>query len=216
MSIKSIARARFLIAAAAAGFGVFSATPGYSAVVTMNFSGTYDRGQSTGVPVDGISPNTGLTVSGSLIFNSSDLSPNGNASDELSYAGSVTTFTATVVGYSPYSAPSVVNLFMSKTNYPGPNQYFEADAIPVTNVTMALDSSSSPSLFGSSADPGSFFSQTNLPGEFYLQDSSGKLVFDVSVNVSAVPEPSTWAMMILGFLGVGFVAYRKKNALRFA
>jgi hypothetical protein len=35
---------------------------------------------------------------------------------------------------------------------------------------------------------------------------------------SAVPEPSTWAMMILGFLGVGFLAYRRKNkaAFRFA
>jgi hypothetical protein len=27
----------------------------------------------------------------------------------------------------------------------------------------------------------------------------------------AVPEPSTWAMMILGFLGVGFVAYRRRS-----
>jgi hypothetical protein len=29
--------------------------------------------------------------------------------------------------------------------------------------------------------------------------------------VSAVPEPSTWAMMILGFAGVGFLAYRRRN-----
>jgi hypothetical protein len=29
--------------------------------------------------------------------------------------------------------------------------------------------------------------------------------------VAAVPEPSTWAMMILGFAGVGFVAYRRKS-----
>jgi len=28
---------------------------------------------------------------------------------------------------------------------------------------------------------------------------------------SAVPEPSTWAMLILGFAGVGFLAYRRKN-----
>ena len=27
---------------------------------------------------------------------------------------------------------------------------------------------------------------------------------------SAVPEPSTWAMMILGFAGLGFMAYRRK------
>jgi hypothetical protein len=26
-----------------------------------------------------------------------------------------------------------------------------------------------------------------------------------------VPEPSTWAMMIVGFLGVGWLAYRRKN-----
>ena len=33
----------------------------------------------------------------------------------------------------------------------------------------------------------------------------------VSLNVSAVPEPSTWAMMILGFAGLGFMAYRRKS-----
>jgi hypothetical protein len=36
------------------------------------------------------------------------------------------------------------------------------------------------------------------------------------VIASAVPEPATWAMMLLGFLGVGFLAYRKKSALRLA
>jgi hypothetical protein len=30
-------------------------------------------------------------------------------------------------------------------------------------------------------------------------------------EVAAVPEPSTWAMMILGFFGVGFMAYRRKQ-----
>jgi hypothetical protein len=29
-------------------------------------------------------------------------------------------------------------------------------------------------------------------------------------TVATVPEPSTWAMMILGFAGVGFMAYRRK------
>ena len=29
--------------------------------------------------------------------------------------------------------------------------------------------------------------------------------------VDGVPEPSTWAMMILGFAGVGFLAYRRRN-----
>jgi hypothetical protein len=30
-------------------------------------------------------------------------------------------------------------------------------------------------------------------------------------SVGAVPEPSTWAMMILGFAGIGFMAYRRKS-----
>jgi PEP-CTERM motif-containing protein len=32
------------------------------------------------------------------------------------------------------------------------------------------------------------------------------------INVApAVPEPSTWAMMILGFVSVGYMAYRRRN-----
>lgn len=34
--------------------------------------------------------------------------------------------------------------------------------------------------------------------------------------VSAVPEPSTWAMMILGFAGLGFTAYRRRNSAMLA
>jgi hypothetical protein len=44
----------------------------------------------------------------------------------------------------------------------------------------------------------------------YYQDNSGSL----QVSISAVPEPSTWAMMISGFLGLGFMAYRRKPSAR--
>jgi hypothetical protein len=38
------------------------------------------------------------------------------------------------------------------------------------------------------------------------------LQFYVSTTtISAVPEPSTWSMMILGFAGLGFMAYRRKH-----
>jgi PEP-CTERM motif len=60
--------------------------------------------------------------------------------------------------------------------------------------------------------------------------SRGNEVYDIDHNQGndpssgvtialAVPEPSTWAMMILGFLGLGFMAVRKakkKSALSFA
>jgi hypothetical protein len=36
---------------------------------------------------------------------------------------------------------------------------------------------------------------------------------NMPVGVSAVPEPSIWAMLILGFCGLGFMAYRRKNKM---
>ena len=41
-------------------------------------------------------------------------------------------------------------------------------------------------------------------------DNTGQLEVAVTL-ASAVPEPSTWAMMILGFFGLGFMAYRRKQ-----
>jgi hypothetical protein len=35
-------------------------------------------------------------------------------------------------------------------------------------------------------------------------------------TVQAVPEPSTWAMMILGFAGVGFMTYRRRKTAALA
>jgi hypothetical protein len=44
------------------------------------------------------------------------------------------------------------------------------------------------------------------------QDPAHSALDDISVNqISAVPEPSTWAMLILGFAGIGFMAYRRRN-----
>jgi len=46
-------------------------------------------------------------------------------------------------------------------------------------------------------------------------NDAGEIVGEISqftAPVAAVPEPSTWAMMILGFCGLGFLAYRRKNS----
>jgi hypothetical protein len=40
---------------------------------------------------------------------------------------------------------------------------------------------------------------------------TGNIGYQLLGSVSSVPEPSTWAMMILGFAGVGFMAYRRKS-----
>jgi len=63
-----------------------------------------------------------------------------------------------------------------------------------------------------------------LPGQGCFGDANSPSVNDLSdlfkagSIAAAAPEPSTWAMMILGFLGLGFVATRRKRraALRLA
>jgi hypothetical protein len=59
---------------------------------------------------------------------------------------------------------------------------------------------------------------TSLPPDIYVVlgttasggESSGTVEFTLT---AAVPEPSTWAMMILGFCGLGFLACRRKNQM---
>ena len=48
-----------------------------------------------------------------------------------------------------------------------------------------------------------------LPGQPILANRIIGEVTDVSVT-PGVPEPSTWAMLLLGFAGIGFMVYRRK------
>lgn len=43
-----------------------------------------------------------------------------------------------------------------------------------------------------------------------ISDSYGGSLDAISLT-AAIPEPSTWAMMILGFCGVGFMTYRRRS-----
>ncbi len=47
-------------------------------------------------------------------------------------------------------------------------------------------------------------------GYTLVADGSGGFGFDFAVGgVTAAPEPSTWAMMLLGFAGLGYAGYRR-------
>ena len=50
-----------------------------------------------------------------------------------------------------------------------------------------------------------FTAAGDAPGYFTSFDVAGR-------STQAAPEPSTWAMMCLGFAGLGFLAYRKRTA----
>jgi PEP-CTERM motif len=65
------------------------------------------------------------------------------------------------------------------------------------------------------------YSQTTYSDALWYNDPMGvggpEIGYgSVTVTEVPVPEPSTWAMMGLGFAGLGFLAYRKRAALAFA
>jgi PEP-CTERM motif len=86
----------------------------------------------------------------------------------------------------------------------------------ITKVTV--DPSSSPDFL-----PVTFGSHTGLtlvsPNEFTVDVTGDNppflatLVIDVTTNgMTPVPEPSTWALMLLGFAGLGFAGWRRTTA----
>ena len=96
---------------------------------------------------------------------------------------------------------------------------FDGDGIDEANYLNIPHNSMDPSGYGG---PNAFFTNnlgTSLVVNFItpIAASGGTDVFSleeaVSLNsvVIGTPEPSTWAMMLLGFAGLGFVGYRKSR-----
>jgi hypothetical protein len=79
-------------------------------------------------------------------------------------------------------------------------------ATPVTYYAKPIDTDVGS--FEIKRNDGYFDTSINLiPTEFRIVQGDA---LDFALT-GAIPEPSTWAMMILGFCGVGFMAYRRKS-----
>jgi hypothetical protein len=92
---------------------------------------------------------------------------------------------------------------------------------PVGGFALGSGNFTTPSsfTFDPVAQAGLYTLQFNVKN--FAQNGGNPSGLDVSATVSGVPEPATWFMMILGFLGLGFVGYRKsskapRSAFRFA
>jgi hypothetical protein len=105
----------------------------------------------------------------------------------------------------------------------------------VFNINAATDGSVVIHVQGINIDGGffedDFTVDANGQNFFTITSINGQLMTDISLTainsatfedvrqvrlggfetVGAIPEPSTWAMMILGFAGVGFLAYRRRG-----
>lgn len=85
------------------------------------------------------------------------------------------------------------------------------------DLDLDIHTNTSNGLFPSTFAGGSVISGLDT---FFLSSGSiiftpfgaGRLTFESSLDtVAAVPEPSTWAMLLLGFVALGFMAVRKRT-----
>lgn len=91
----------------------------------------------------------------------------------------------------------------------------------VFNIAIGNDSWITPGTDGApGSNPGTLENYIFVAGKtsdvLTLSQSSSTQASPIVDNISisaAVPEPSTWAMLVLGFAGVGFMAYRRKNKM---
>jgi len=133
-----------------------------------------------------------------------------------STADGVKTTLATTIGQA-YN----LSFYVGNVVDPGPNGIFGTSSTVdvLVNGSMALAATNSAgtgsaslvwqqfSLAGVATTNSTTFAFLN--GDPSGDNSNG--LDNIVITTGAVPEPSTWAMMILGFVGLGFMAYRRKQ-----
>jgi hypothetical protein len=108
--------------------------------------------------------------------------------------------TGTDVKIGGSSAPNQLYGFSTTTELNDGPTYYDLSGPIMIGPSVAL---------GVNWYSGPITSPTFIEGTYLAYNNVDGQVATVTVaTVSAVPEPSTWAMMLIGFAGIGFAAYR--------
>jgi hypothetical protein len=113
----------------------------------------------------------------------------------------------------------LVSFLSSFTNQPGPFTVKETTYVGFDNAKYSLGTQLGTATF---TGLGSTLQGADVAGlgtysitEVFEISAPGNGAANSTINISAVPEPSTWAMLILGFVGIGFLGYRRKGSVAF-
>ena len=133
------------------------------------------------------------------------------------------------------NAASVLNVFITETNLPTINgslmSAFTSNIL--TNATARISSFYSPSnaLYGGTllqtanftnigtfvgSNSGTQAGPFSLTTRYDISFGAGSGTFNGTANLTAVPEPATWGMMIVGFGLMGGALRRRKTTVAFA
>ena len=195
----------------------FATVTGATADVYMsaNFSGGVFSSPNVQAPFIGtIAPNS--TVTGGLVYDSS-LVPSGPGFQNVAFAsfpdiGSIPAATAFHFSIGSLSFNfnndplAAIQYKNGKFNGFAANELFTFGGI---QYDLLISGGTWQIYLAPGGNPD--FNTTFVSGYFNIGDAAltGKTPY--TLQVAAVPEPSTWAMMILGFAGVGYMAYRRRK-----
>ena len=135
------------------------------------------------------------------VLSSTDSGP-GTVIATYDVGGADQTATGNLIAGPPTYAEYVYNAdFPAISLTPGTTYYFE-----ITGTTGATETGE----FGvetTSTAPAGTLAYQSFGGTPEVIDA------ELALQLTTVPEPSTWAMMALGFAGIGLLAYRKRATL---
>jgi hypothetical protein len=173
----------------------------------FTFSGVFTEG-----PVSGCcftappAPASADTVSGHLTYTGTPIQITGQTATtgnpSLNFTSVSTVFYGD--GYDIVIAPSTTGGYWLTTEYAV--WCFYCGEGPATDLIYGVSATLS-----SGAEPTIYFGCGGVCGTSGPVVETGLNVASSSIT-AGVPEPSTWAMLLLGFAGIGFIGYRRRNS----
>ena len=147
-------------------------------------------------------------VSWSFMLDGSNAMSSDDGIGTVTYGGnSPLTATRTGIVFDPTTSPSASYLefgYADLPNFTGePSLVFQATPFPAILYSINI----SPGLM---TGVGSSALQSPIQIATLEHGKSASAMVAVTDPSTAVPEPSTWAMMLLGFAGLAFIGYRTK------
>jgi PEP-CTERM motif-containing protein len=195
--------------AAVAALLVFSAAPSQASV----FFDSFESPTSTGITYGGTDSAGAVFVSGSGLQSNGSPFGYANAPDgsQTAHIQSTGSFTETVTGLVAGQSYDLSFYYAARSGYG-----IDGLAVSYNSATLFSNAPSSTNwvLENVLFDPVGSTAVLTFAGTNFSQPPYPAGDFNVgvdAVSVSAVPEPSTWAMMLLGFAGIGSLAYRRKS-----
>jgi hypothetical protein len=95
--------------------------------------------------------------------------------------------------------------------FDGATQVASYTGTQLTSLTTAVDNQAQVGQANSSLSNGRFYFTFSSPVTSieFVSSSNSFEIAQVADIATGVPEPSSWAMMLIGFAGLGFAGYRR-------